>query len=61
MSISVKLREYLDQNKIKYSLITHSIAYTAQELAEAMHIHGRAGLPDAARPRGRPRKTPVAA
>lgn len=41
MSISVKLREYLDQNKIKYSLITHSIAYTAQELAEAMHIHGR--------------------
>ena len=40
MSVSVKLREYLDQNKIKYSLITHSIAYTAQELANRMHIHG---------------------
>jgi Ala-tRNA(Pro) deacylase len=40
MSISVKLREYLDQNKIKYSLITHSAAYTAQELAHKMHISG---------------------
>jgi Ala-tRNA(Pro) deacylase len=40
MSISVKLGEYLDQNKVKYSLITHSAAYTAQELAHKMHISG---------------------
>jgi Ala-tRNA(Pro) deacylase len=41
MSISAKLRGYLDQNNIKYSLITHSMAYTAQELASIMHIPGK--------------------
>jgi Ala-tRNA(Pro) deacylase len=41
MSVSVKLREYLDQNQIKYALISHSIAYTAQELAAKMHVPGR--------------------
>ncbi|MBI2486577.1 MAG: YbaK/EbsC family protein [Deltaproteobacteria bacterium] len=41
MSVSVKLREYLDQNKIKYTLISHSIAYTAQELAAKMHVPGQ--------------------
>lgn len=41
MSISVKLREYLDQNNIKYMLITHSRAYTAQELAAAVHVPGK--------------------
>ncbi len=41
MSISVKLREYLDQNNIKYTLITHSRAYTAQELAAAIHVAGK--------------------
>jgi Ala-tRNA(Pro) deacylase len=41
MSISAKLRGYLDQNNIKYSLITHSMAFTAQELASIMHIPGK--------------------
>jgi Ala-tRNA(Pro) deacylase len=36
-----KLREFLDANKIKYSVITHSIAYTAQEIASLAHISGR--------------------
>jgi Ala-tRNA(Pro) deacylase len=36
-----KLREFLDANKIKYSVITHSIAYTAQEIASLAHIRGQ--------------------
>jgi len=40
MSVSIKLREFLDENKIKYALITHSIAYTAQELANKVHVSG---------------------
>jgi Ala-tRNA(Pro) deacylase len=41
MSISAKLRDYLDQNHIKYTLITHSKAYTAQEMAAVMHVPGK--------------------
>jgi Ala-tRNA(Pro) deacylase len=41
MSISATLRAYLDQNNIKYTLCSHSRAYTAQELAAAMHVPGR--------------------
>ncbi|MCL6584632.1 MAG: YbaK/EbsC family protein [bacterium] len=36
-----KLREFLDQNNIKYVTITHSPAYTAQEIAASAHIPGR--------------------
>lgn len=36
-----KLREYLDSNNIKYVLISHSPAYTAQEVAERAHVSGR--------------------
>jgi Ala-tRNA(Pro) deacylase len=35
-----KIKEFLDQKSIKYQLITHSIAYTAQEIAESSHIPG---------------------
>ena len=41
MSVSAKLRDYLDQNNIKYTLITHSKGYTAQELAAIMHVPGK--------------------
>lgn len=41
MSISAKLKEYLDQHNVKYTAITHSLAYTAQELAAVMHVPGR--------------------
>jgi Ala-tRNA(Pro) deacylase len=37
-----KLKEFLDQNRVKYVSITHSKAYTAQEVAESAHIPGRA-------------------
>lgn len=36
-----QLREFLDNNRIKYVNLTHSVAYTAQEIAALMHIKGR--------------------
>ena len=35
-----KLKEFLDNNKVKYVAITHSRAYTAQEIAASAHIKG---------------------
>jgi Ala-tRNA(Pro) deacylase len=36
-----KLSEFLDQQEVKYVRIAHSLAYTAQEVAESAHISGR--------------------
>jgi len=36
-----KLREYLDNNKIKYVIISHSSAFTSQEIAASAHIPGK--------------------
>lgn len=36
-----KLKEYLDSQNIKYVSISHSVAYTAQEIASLAHIPGR--------------------
>ena len=36
-----KLREFLDQNNIKYLVISHSVAYTAQGIAATAHIPGK--------------------
>lgn len=36
-----KLKRFLDEKKIKYVSIKHSLAYTAQEIAASAHIHGR--------------------
>lgn len=36
-----KLREFLDSNKVKYVTITHSPAFTAQDIAAAAHISGK--------------------
>ncbi|MBK8944891.1 MAG: YbaK/EbsC family protein [Ignavibacteriae bacterium] len=35
------IRNYLDENEIKYISIKHSKAYTAQEIAAVAHIEGR--------------------
>jgi len=37
-----KLKEFLDANHVKYVTITHSKAYTAQEVAASAHIPGKA-------------------
>lgn len=36
-----KIRDYLDQQAIEYTVIEHDPAYTAQEIAASAHIPGR--------------------
>ena len=38
---TAKLKEFLDENRVKYVTITHSTAYTAQEIASLAHIKGQ--------------------
>ncbi len=40
MTIS-KLREFLDSHRIKYMVISHSLAYTAQGVAALAHVSGK--------------------
>lgn len=35
------LKSYLDTNQVKYTIITHSPEYTAQEIAASAHIPGK--------------------
>jgi Ala-tRNA(Pro) deacylase len=41
MSIIQRLRDLLDQRGMRYTVITHSPAYTAQRIAQSMHTPGR--------------------
>jgi Ala-tRNA(Pro) deacylase len=34
------LRDFLDQRRVRYVVMSHSPAYTAQETAQAAHVHG---------------------
>jgi Ala-tRNA(Pro) deacylase len=36
-----QVKEFLDANNVKYATITHSAAYTAQEIAALTHTKGR--------------------
>ena len=36
-----KLREFLDSRHIKYMVISHSVAYTAQGIAALVHLSGK--------------------
>ena len=36
-----RVKEYLDENNIRYTTISHSPAYTAQEIAAKAHIPGQ--------------------
>ena len=36
-----KLKEFLDENRVKYVSIQHSKAYTAQEVAASAHVPGK--------------------
>ena len=36
-----KLKEFLDENEVKYTTISHSKAYTAQQVAHSAHISGK--------------------
>ncbi|HVE45011.1 MAG TPA: YbaK/EbsC family protein [Gammaproteobacteria bacterium] len=37
-----KLKEFLDSHHVKYVLLTHSPAFTAQEIAASAHVSGKA-------------------
>lgn len=41
MPILTKLREYLDQHHVRYEVLSHPQAFTAQRVAEAQHVHGK--------------------
>lgn len=41
MAISSRLKDYLDQAKVRYTVAKHSVVYTAQEIAAAQHVPGR--------------------
>lgn len=36
-----KLKDFLDENSVRYVSIKHSPAYTSQEIAESAHIRGK--------------------
>jgi Ala-tRNA(Pro) deacylase len=36
-----KLKEFLDSQAVKYVKLTHSVAYTAHEIAQSLHISGK--------------------
>ncbi|MEN8249548.1 MAG: YbaK/EbsC family protein [Bacteroidota bacterium] len=36
-----KLKKFLDENNVKYTTISHSKAYTAQQVAHSAHISGK--------------------
>ena len=36
-----ELKEFLDENNIKYVTVTHSTAYTSQEVAALTHTKGK--------------------
>ena len=38
---ATKVKEYLDSQKVEYTTLEHSPAYTAQEVAASAHIPGR--------------------
>lgn len=38
---TAKLKEFLNRNSVKYVTISHSTAYTAQEIASMAHIKGQ--------------------
>lgn len=38
--LSIKLKNFLDQENVPYAIINHPAAFTAQEVAESAHIPG---------------------
>jgi Ala-tRNA(Pro) deacylase len=41
MTMSARLKSYLDENHIHYTLMSHSPAYTAQAAAATLHVPGK--------------------
>lgn len=41
MNTLAKIKQYLDQSNVPYQVILHEEVYTAQELAQALHVPGK--------------------
>lgn len=41
MTILRRLREYLDEKKVRYDVSSHREAFTAQDIAAALHVPGK--------------------
>lgn len=41
MTMSARLKTFLDESNIRYTLMTHSPAYTAQAAAATLHVPGK--------------------
>jgi Ala-tRNA(Pro) deacylase len=41
MTISKRLKDYLEKNRVPYELGYHTMVYTAQEIAAAQHVPGK--------------------
>jgi len=41
MTVTARLKSFLDENKITYTVMSHAPAYTAQAAAAVMHISGK--------------------
>ena len=41
MPLKKRLKEFLDENQVKYITMIHSKAYTAQEIAATLHVPGK--------------------
>ena len=41
MAILKKLKDYLEENKIRYETMVHAPVYTSQEIAATMHVPGK--------------------
>ena len=41
MSISARLKDYLDQQHSSYSVVNHPLAYTTQGVASVLHLDGK--------------------
>ena len=41
MAIAPRLRQFLEENQVPYEVQTHPEAYTAQEIAAALHVKGK--------------------
>jgi len=40
MTVARRLKEFLDANKVSYNVMSHKVAYTAQEVAAAQKVTG---------------------
>lgn len=41
MTMAIKLKNFLDEHKVKYHVLNHHEIYTAQEIAAALHVPGQ--------------------